>query len=107
MKSGFLLSKAERQARGLESKAPAPSHHELLSGRALVTSLVEHSMKLLHHDLEGFFEAYADRFVQDEEELKSGQGETLEQWDAYKARCHQSRRQLLHGASTQAGNLVA
>ena len=57
MKSGFLLSKAERQARGIESKEPAPSHHELLSGRALVTSLVEHSMKLLHHDLEGFFEA--------------------------------------------------
>jgi len=53
------------------------------AGRNLVTKLTQHAFQVLNIDMDGFFDEHLDVFDQDIEELTSGQGETLEQYDAF------------------------
>ena len=54
-------------------------------GRELVLALVTHSQKCLQEDMAPFLEAHCHLFEQDLDELRSGAGETHEQYTAFTA----------------------
>lgn len=49
----------------------------------IVVKFCEHAFKVLNHDLDDFFEDNMSEFDQENEELTSGQGETLQQYEVY------------------------
>lgn len=49
----------------------------------IVMKFTEYAFKVLNQDMDDFFEDNMTEFDQDSEELTSGQGETLQQYDVY------------------------
>lgn len=54
------------------------------SGRSLVMHMCEFAFKVLNDEMDGFFEDNVDAFEQEDGELFSGRGETLEQYNVFK-----------------------
>lgn len=67
----------------MESKNESKSDGENV-GRELVSRMCEHAFKVLNTDMDEFFELHVDLFEQDEADLTSGRGETLQQYNIYK-----------------------
>lgn len=63
--------------------APPPADRK--AGRELVFALVEHAQKVLQNEMAPFLEAHCHLFEQDLDELRSGAGETHEQYSAFTA----------------------
>jgi uncharacterized membrane protein YgcG len=55
------------------------------TGRALVLALVEHASRVLQGEMAPFLEAHCHLFEQDADELRSGAGETHDQYAAFMA----------------------
>lgn len=54
------------------------------SGRSLVMHMCEFAFKVLNDEMDEFFEENVDSFEQEDDELSSGRGETLEQYNVFK-----------------------
>lgn len=57
---------------------------DLDPGRSLVMKMCQHAFKVLNSDMEDFFEENADLFDQEDEDLTSGRGETIQQYNIFK-----------------------
>ena len=53
-------------------------------GREIVMKLTEYAFKVLQVDMSDFFDEHMAKFEQEDNDLTSGRGETLEQYDVYK-----------------------
>ena len=54
------------------------------AGRGLVMRMCEYAFKVLNEDMDDFFDEHVDAFEQDEDDLSTGRGETLQQYDIFK-----------------------
>eukprot|EP01041_Mallomonas_annulata_P012927 gene12927-27270_t len=53
-------------------------------GKSLVMRMCEYAFKVLNFEMEDFFDKYVDLFDQEEDDLNSGRGETMEQYNVFK-----------------------
>mmetsp|Transcript_12867 Transcript_12867/g.21007 ORF Transcript_12867/g.21007 Transcript_12867/m.21007 type:complete len:414 (+) Transcript_12867:71-1312(+) len=77
---------SKHEAKGSsDSKADDEGQSELQTQppKNIVMKFSEYAFKVLNQDMDDFFEDNMSEFDQDSEELTSGQGETLQQYDVY------------------------
>ena len=85
-----MESKSEAKGGGGGADSKGEDGHEvagLSMSTAPPTNIVirftEFAMKVLNQDMDDFFEDHVQEFDQDDEELRSGAGETLQQYEVY------------------------